>query len=315
MKEENTRKKEGRKKIKVPKDENPSTLEDFISLVILSILPYCPYNAISQGSLLDGQRISKNTIKSHLEHGKIPAESFDSYIRAFRKLKRLDIELESGQKFSNMETMKKIISVYCNTLEALNERYKRLKGLPNSLISDKIKNWDFAKKYSQRFWYLLNKCFEAFCTLNYIDIMFLIRFFKSDEFQRKMIMEKMENATSKSYFEVAKMLVSGDGGLWIDAYKKFSSRTEKRTSEEQNWKIFIEKLQKHLDINRVGKEAMVEVRKAQIINSFLILIWPPEGETDTKFGSQEIEALIVFKYFLTEEARQNLLDELQIDYA
>lgn len=59
---------------------------------------------------------------------------------------------------------------------------------------------------------------------------------------------------------------------------------------------------------------MIEVRKAQVINAFLILIWPPEGETDTKFGPQEIEPLIIFKYFLTEEARQNLLDELQIDY-
>lgn len=312
---ENCSKRAERKQIQVPKDENPSTFEDFISLTILSILPYCPYNAISQGSLLDGQRISKNTIKSHLEHGKIPAESFDSYIRAFRKLKRLDIELESGQKFSNMETMTKLISVYCDILEALNERYKMLKGLPNGLISDEIKNWDFAKKYSQRFWYLLNKCFEAFCTLNYTDMMLLIKFFKSDELQRQMIIEKMEGAKVNSYFETVEALVSGKGSLWIDAHKKFSVTTEKKTSEEQNWEIFIKKLQKYLDINRVGKEAMIEVRKAQIINAFLILIWPPEGETDTKFGPQEIEALIIFKYFLTEEARKNLLDELQVDYA
>lgn len=320
MKEKNTPGRAERKKIEVPKLENPSTLEDYISQLILSVLPLCPYNAISQGSVLEGERISKNTIKNHLSQGRIPPESFDKYVRAFKQLKRLDVKLEDGQKFSESElaakltAMRKFIEVYCGVLECVNERYKAMKGFPYDLISDKIKNWDFAKKYSQDFWYFLNKCFEAFCTVNYYDFLFLSKFFRCDEPERELIMERMEGKKVIPYSEIIETLLNGEGNLWINAHKECSSEAEKKTSKEQNWEIFNQKIKKMTTVRGINKETNQIAFKAVGFNGFLSLIWPKEGETDTNFGTKEIEALIVFKYFLTKEAQQNLLEELKIDY-
>lgn len=313
---ENTRGREERKRIEVPNLENPSTFEDYMSQLILAVLPLCSYNAISQGSRLDGKRISKNTIKSHLSQGKIPPDSFDTYIRAFKQLNQLDVELENGQKIndSKLAAMKKFITTYCDILEWANERYKAMKGFSYELISDRIKDWDFAKKYSQRFWYFLNKCFEAFCTLDYYDFLFLNKFFKGDEAARQLIMEKMEGEKANHYSETVEALLNGEGNLWIEAHKKCSSEAEKKTSKEQNWEIFNRKIKKMTTVSGINKGTNQIARKAMEFNDFLRLIWPKEGESDTKFGTKEIEALIIFKYYLTEEARQNLLDKLQIDY-
>ena len=67
-------------------------------------------------------------------------------------------------------------------------------------------------------------------------------------------------------------------------------------------------------VSGINKETNQIAFRAIGFNGFLSLIWPKEGATDTNFGTKEIEALIVFKYFLTKEAQQNLLDKLQIDY-
>lgn len=319
MEEKNAEKRQGReerKPIEVPKLENPSTLEDYISQLILAVLPLCPYNAISQGSVLEGERISKNTIKNHLSQGRIPPDSFDKYVRAFKQLKRLDVKLDDGQKFSDSKfvAMRKFIEVYCDILECINESYKAMKGFPYYLISDRIKNWDFAKEYSQDFWYFLNKCFEAFCTVDYFDFLFLSKFFRCDKPERELIMERMEGERVVPYSDIVETLLNGEGNLWINAHKECSSEAEKKTSKEQNWEIFNQKIKKMTTVRGINKETNQIAFKAVGLNGFLSLIWPKEGETDTNFGTKEIEALIVFKYFLTKEAQQNLLEELKIDY-
>lgn len=311
---EEKKRREEKKRIKVPEVDS-ETLEDHISRSIIEILQEFTYYSISKHSSPDDTKhISKNTIKAHLEQGKIPPDSFDSYIRAFGQIKRFDKTiLEVNEKF-NVENMEELIKIYYDIFETLNNFYKAFKKLPHDLISDKIKNKESAKELSQRFWYLLNKCFEAFCTLGRSDVLFLNKFFKSDENARQVIMTKMNNAKAVSYFDAIDILLNGEGNLWIDAYKDYSSNTEKKSSDEQNWEILTDKLQKFVYPKEINKKSNNIIDHALAINEFFAVIWPEEGETDTKFGSKEIEALIVFKYFLTQEAQQKLLNELQIEY-
>lgn len=317
---ENTRRREERKKIEIPKLENPSTVEDYISQLILSLLPYCTYNSISQGSERElpskgKAQISRNTIKNHLKQGNVPPELFDSYIKAFRKLEPSNIELGKGQNDGQQkEAMEKYLAAYCDLLELVNESYKVWKKLPYNLISSELYDENFAQKYSNRFWYLLNKCFEAIRTLNYYDVLFLNKFFKSGEDERQKIVKKLNDSEANSHFAVIEAFLHGGGNLWLGAYKEFSSDTKKKSTKEQKSEAFREKLKDMATVERINKETNRIARKALEVMSFLALIWPGEGETDTKFGPKEIEALIVFKYFLTDEAQKKLLTELQIDY-
>lgn len=303
-------KREKKKQIKVPKAENLSTFEDYISATILTLLPYCPYNAIHEGSLYEGSKISKNTIKVHLRQGKVPPAFFDSYIRAFGKLKRLDIKTDEGHDFPDLDKMKNLIETHYDFFKSLNKAYKSLKEYPYGVIFEKIESWDSTKGPSQRFWYLLNKCFEAFWTLNYEDVLFLIKFFKSEEAERQTILTKMDQLKANNYFCIIDSLMNGEGKVWIDAHNKYSSNTLKKSSADQNLEILNKKIKELTVIQNCDDEIAIKVHKARIISRFFALVWPKKGETDTQFGPKEIEALLVFKYFLTEEAQQKLIDEL-----
>lgn len=303
------------KEIKIPQidRQNFLTLEGHISALILIILQHCTYNSIWKNSLLDTKRISRNTIKSNLEQGKISPESFDSYIKAFGEIKQFNFGIDGTWSDADIQSGKEIYAICYKALIEANELYKMLKNLPYTLFSKTISSEESVEIYSQRFWYLLNKCFEAFCTLKFNDVMFLIKYFKSDEAVRKIIMTKMNSAETASYFNSVEMLLNGEGSLWVDAHKNYSSNTEKKSSSEQNWEILNRKLQNFASVKEIDGKFAEKPNQAVVLSGFFALIWPEEGEADTKFGPKEIEALIIFKYFLTEESRQKLIDELYGD--
>lgn len=309
---ETKRQPEKRKHIDVPKPkkEDLLALEDCISSLIIIMLKNCPYHGIHMGSLTNNNRISENTIKDNLRQGKVSPRQFESYLKAIRTIRQFTFETDADNNFSctDIEKAKENMCDCYEILHAINEKYKKLKELPYSLFPDVINKWESAQKLSQRFWYLLNKCFDAFCTLNPDDILFLNKFFKNDEAERQMIVTKMDDSKGCNYSRVICELVGGEGELWIDAHGKYSD-TAGKSSARDNWEKLNDKLKNVLSVKAVDVEVNQKIDQAFLLTNFFAIIWPEEGETDTKFGPEEIKALIIWKYFLTEESRQELLDK------
>lgn len=257
-------------------------------------------------------RIDKDIINKHIQRKSIPPEYFEKYVKAWRKTTRKP---------------RKPTVVEQNKAEKWNELYKCLMAkaeitlylwncFNNSFVVPSLLNDKNALDgKSARFPYLVDKCFNAFTTLTADDVAFLCHFFRGDTSKRETILQKMDEAEVIGPNHLISILTSKEGQNWTQAHKLYSAEIKRNESAQNGWIHCAEHIQLWIKNNSFIKAH--ETRKPYNVLSvlqFLELIWPEEGEADTKFGPKEIEAIIVFKYFLTQEAQQKLLSDLQIEY-
>lgn len=299
----------------------------------------------SEYGIIKYSGIDKKTVKEHKKKGEIPPKYFEQYMEALGKSNRPPKEVKEpakeGKKLT-LEEWKIFITIYrpiiYPALYAIYKEYKKIIGVgpylkervlgkgtsinnvvPEVLaeeleksinsINERVKQHK-VNELSPQFFHHLNICFDAFSTITTSDFLFLACFFRAKGKERKKIVAQVNKMALNSATDIISCLTSGSGKLWMMAYTHYSSNEGEKGTQTAIWKNFKKKIENHFSESK----DIEDQKKELAFFYFLALIWPEEGETDTKFGPQEIEALIVFKYFLTEEARQNLLDELQIDY-
>ena len=257
--------------------------------------------------------IDADVINKQIKRHSIPTEYFEKYVSAWKKTVKKPrtpavIEMSDTQwdKLKN------------ECLIPMGEKILRIWNSFNNshVISAVLKNKNALDGKSVRFPYLLDKCLNAFVTITADDVAFLCHFFKGDKNKRNVMLQKMDRAKIVAPNHIISILTSTDGQNWILAHKLYSSKIKREESVQNDWIECTEKIQLWIKDNSFIRANETEQPYNVLpFLQFLELIWPEEGETDTKFGPEEIKALIVFKYFLTEEAQQNLWDELQVDYA
>lgn len=282
-------------------------LKSTVSDVLIHLQRFFSNNDVAKVLGIEADIINKQ-IKRH----SIPEEYFEKYVLAWKKTVKKPrtaavIEMSEAQwdKLKN----EYLIPMGEQTLSIWN-RFNNSYPI-SAVLNDK----NALDGKSARFPYLLDKCFNAFATITADDIVFLCPFFKGDKSKREAILQKMNEAKTASPNHIISTLTSEDGQDWIRAHNLYSSKIERKESAQNNWIQCIERIQLWIKSNSFLKANETEQPYNVLpFFAFLGLIWPEEGELDTKFGPEEIKALIVFKYFLTEEAQRSLLDELQIDY-
>lgn len=286
----------------------------------------------SQNSIINNIDIDKKTVKEHKKKGVIPPKYFEQYIEALSK------GLPSKDVIESKEIWAENNKIYYEQLSNAFKEYKKVMGigpyLINSLfkkgpptgnavpeffleqLEESVKSINKCIKrhniddLSPLFLYHMNICFDAFSTITPIDFLFLSKFFRASREERKKIWTLIDKMLFIPTIDIISCLTNGEAKLWIAAYTHYLSNTGKKSSQYDIWKKFKKKIEDCFFLN----ESIEKKKHTFAFYYFLALIWPEEGETDTKFGPKEIEALIVFKYFLTQEAQQKLLNELQIEY-
>lgn len=319
------------------KDESKEKLilmEAELSKSIISFMWFFSTNSIVKNTGLD-----KKTVNSHKETG-IPPKYFELYIKALGGTNYPSPEMQKilKSKPHAIEKCKTLTQIIYNTLNCQYEEYRRLVGVA-PYIFDRVlgkgtahnkdvlemlskqleKNIDFIygritqneiENLSPQFLHRLNICFDAFSTMTKIDTLFFPTFFRASSERKEEILSQMNEMELNPVANIVSYLTSGSGKLWMTAYTHYSQDEKGRKAPGDTWK----KLKEKIEGKFYQMKSIEEQKNALAFYSFLALIWPEKGETDTTFGLEEIKALIVFKYFLTEEAQRNLLDELQIDY-
>ena len=255
--------------------------------------------------------IDKDIINKHIQRCSIPPEYFEKYVKAWKittKKPRTPAVVEMNEKqwkdfYGNLISLAEKVLYWWN---CFNDSF-----VISSLLNDK----NALDGKSARFPYLMDKCLNAFTTLTADDVAFLCHFFRGDTNKRKAILQKMDEAEIFAPNHVVSILTSKDGQDWIQAHKLYSSEIKRDESVQNGWIQCTEKIKSWIKNNSFTKANETEQPYNVLsVLQFLELIWPEKGEVDTKFGPKEIEALIVFKYFLTQEAQQKLLSDLQIEY-
>ena len=255
--------------------------------------------------------IKKDIIHKHTQRRSIPSEYFEKYVKAWKKTTKKP-RTKPVIKMNKTQWDK----LYKNLISRAEITLYMWNCFNNSLVIPSLLNDKNALDgKSARFPYLMEKCFSAFTTLTADDIAFLCHFFRGDTNKREAILQKMDEAETIAPNHVVSILTSKDGQDWIQAHKLYSLEIKRDESVQNGWIQCAEKIESWIKTNSFIKANETgQPYNVLSVLQFLELIWPEEGETDTKFGSKEIEALIVFKYFLTQEARQTLLSDLQIEY-
>lgn len=309
-------------------------LEAELSKGIISLMWFFSTNSIVNSTGLD-----KKTVRGHKKGG-IPPKYFELYMKALGEPNHPSPEMQKiiKEKPHTLEQCKTIVHALYIVLNYQYEKYRRLVGaapyLFNKILGkgtvrdddvlkmlseqlDKCANsinrrimQDKIGNLSPQFLYHLNICFDAFSTITYTDTLFLPVLFQASRERQEEILTLMNKMTLNPATDIISCLTSGNGKLWVNAYTHYSADRKGTGPQNDDWK----NLKKKIEGKFSQVRSIEEQKNALAFYSFLALIWPKEGETDTNFGTKEIEALIVFKYFLTKEAQQNLLDELQIDY-
>lgn len=261
----------------------------------------------SNDDVADILKVEPDTINKHMQRHSIPSEYFEKYVYAWKKTAKKPRTLAAIEM---NETQWNELKNEC--LIPMAEKLLCIwNGFNNSYVmSPLLYDKNALDGKSARFPYLLDKCFTAFSRITADDVVFLCHFFRGDESKRKTMIQKMDKAEVSAPSHIISVLTSTDGQIWIQAYKLYTSKIKREESVENDWIQCAEKIQTWIkNTSFVKANETKQPYNVQPFLRFLELIWPEEGENDTKFGPEEIKALIIFKYFLTEEARQELIDE------
>lgn len=318
-----------------PKDEsleNLNGLETLLSKIIICFMWHFSINNIVENTCLD-----KKTVNSHKATG-IPPKYFELYVEALEKCSRPSLEMQEilKSKPHAAESCKILTQIIYRCLSHLYILHRKLFGTapyildrvfgketahdedvlkillePLEKVTDSIRSRITQNKIenlSPQFLYRLNICFDAFSTLTYVDVLFLPAFFRASNERKEEILTQMNKMALNPATDIVSCLTSGNGKPWMIAHNHYYINKKSEMTSDDIW----EKLSQKIEGRFRQVKSIEEQKNVLAFCSFLALIWPEKGETDTKFGTKEIETLIVFKYYLTKEARQNLLDELEI---
>lgn len=283
-------------------NQKSKDFESLVSETLIKIQVFFSNDDVA--SILD---IDKDKINKHIQRSSIPPKYFEKYVTAWKKTVKKPrtpavVEMDENQWNKLYNDLISVAEMILYLWNCFNNSF---------VVSSLLNDGDALNGKSVRFPYLVDKCFNAFTTLTADDVVFLCYFFRGDKSKRKAILQKMDEAVIFPPNHVISILTSKDGRNWTQAHKLYSAKINRQESMQRLWYHCAEKIKSWIKNNSFIKanEAKQPYNVLSVLQ-FLELIWPEEGETDTKFGPKEIEALIVFKYFLTQEAQQKLLNEL-----
>lgn len=290
-------------------------LEKGISDVLLSFAPIFGVSAVhnymdDKNATTKFEYTSKeSTIKSHIRKGreKIPCEYFEDYLNAWNNMdtapKGINIDEETWGQF------KELLLPFLYEMVQLYDYFVNWSTEFPTLIFPKN---DAIKSFSPTFTYRLNKNFNAFRTLNPNDCLLVIHLMRTNECNRQKILTALNNLERQSPNATLSALTAGEGQYWLKARRSYLSPYNNFDSQS-NWDEFCKKVNNLLKIRNKNDIQKLKISNLELhcLNVFIGSIWPKDGETDTAFGVEEIDALIIFKYFLTEESQKSLLAELE----
>lgn len=262
-------------------------------------------------------------VNKQIKRGSIPAEYFETYIKAWRQIdkKPLERHIEAGGNkellLASLETIddakwNEMGDTAIESVDKIVSFWKRLNDFDAIPVLDNNHALDGK---SARFPHLISECFDAFTTLTLDDMTFLYLIFGGNQCRRKAVLQEMTTSKVSVPNQIISMLTCKEGKSWLRACELYSSKIDVKESVQDCWDRCVAKIQKWRKKNaflpawKTGRGQ--EANKVFSFNLFLSLIWPQDDADDTEFGAEEIKALITFKYFLTEDARQGLIDKFQ----
>jgi len=255
-------------------------------------------------------KVDKCTVDKQIKRESIPAEYFEKYLAAWKQI----------TKKPQIAAMRDVDDDAWKRLK--DEAIKFVEELLSSIKPFYLLDYDSELTYtslledtnalagkSVRFPYLIDKCFDSFTTLTLNDILFLSLIFGGKQSRREAVLQEMATAQMLTPGQTISMLTCKEGKSWLRAYELYSSEISTEESVQTCWNYCRDKIKKwRKDYTFLSARARGHMYQDFYFKSFLSLIWPKNGATDTEFGVEEIKALITFKYFLTEKARQELID-------
>lgn len=141
------------------------------------------------------------------------------------------------------------------------------------------------------FTYRLWKNIDLYSTLNSSDLSFLFILSQADSNKRKDILQCFCNFETVPLQDVIKFAFSDECNRWNKARKICLSDSGEKSDNEKNWKGFVSKLKKLDDSKVIG------------LYYFMLVAY------NSKFniGAEEIDALVGFKYGLTEKGKKDFI--------
>lgn len=255
-------------------------------------------------------KVEKSTVDKQIERESIPSEYFEKYLAAWKKVpKKPQTPIWSKAKDSAWNKLKdEAINIVEDILSSLEPYYQM--DYDNELFYVSIlEDGDTLNGKSARFPYLIDKCFDAFTALTSNDVLFFSLIFDGKQSRREAVLQEMAKAEMFTPSQIISMLTSKEGKNWLQACELYSSEINVQESVQTCWNYCADKIKKwRKDYTFLSARTQGQAYQDFYFRLFLSLIWPKDDADDTEFGAEEIKALITFKYFLTEKARQELID-------
>lgn len=164
------------------------------------------------------------------------------------------------------------------------------------------------KDFSPAFSYRLNQCFGAISLLTKHDIQFLIMYHLyhlEDKIDR--IFPQYYDVSSENLFN---KIISPDWSKFQKMRDYFSNHSKGYNSDPiKNWATFLEKYQKERTYQLSNTKGTPYTKMN--ISFFIKIIYPKDGEVDTDFTERDIDALMKFRLFLSDDAQAKFLSEIK----
>lgn len=291
-------------------EQQKRLIADGLSNCILKLRPFFSNYQLSNYQLENNSSMAKGTIKKHFEEGIIPPEYIKTYLVAMkesglRQAKRSpDVEIQNADA-DTLKAINDFLTFYIDALLKLWDKQECIENFGIDIVGKPLTDKRATENFSPLFAYRMNKCFDAFSTITVYDYLFLKSFYRSNEDKRHRILECLNRSDTRPALDILMDLTTGEGRHWIKALSIYSSSVGKKSKPFNQWRSFTDKVKSWAD-----KSTMVDVLKRDhsvfILQLFVEMIWPERNATDTNFGAKEIQALIAYKYFLTEDAQKTL---------
>lgn len=225
-------------------------------------------------------------------------------------------ESKRGKLLQDRNQEDLLLNAICDAMEMASNLVQIITDFDKDLIPKDFESFDTVKNVDPRFVYAINKSFNALKTLTLQDLFFLCIYRRSDT--RGKVCNLLNEKIDLSLLQIDDDYVNEVTTNWVKARREFSfKRTKEEISAFEEWRIFIDKFKALksfdavIDANRNGenKDKPKERYQKWILILFLKIIWPREENTNTNFGPQDIDALLVFKNCLSAESQVDLLNE------
>lgn len=256
--------------------------------------------------------IELETLKSREKSRYLPPEDFEKYIAAFEKCRKMPRRRKPNEKF-NEEKWDELSKATVKLTKIAVQEYKQVNDLFEIVYWLIIKDANATSKISPLFSYRVANSFDAFASIEHDDLSFLRCYFTENSVNRAWIKRRLNNSACHAPSEILSMLSQPDIWTWLRAKEQYLSCLVPSKTAYKSWEKFREKVKvlTQTAYKSVQEGDNRDLMRLVYLSIFISMIWPKDGEKDTVFGADEIDALIIFKFFLTESAQKMLLAELE----